>query len=85
MDTKHGAGDVCHQESIGGKQSSTYTFKKGTTGRTVSIYRPGDYCALVEGSDLTDFQVRGSETLRTDGCMLQKDVTQSSMLTPSSR
>lgn len=85
MDTQHGAGDVCHQEAIGGKQSSTYTFEKGTTGRTVLVYRPADYCALVGGGDLTDLQVQGNETLRTDGCMLQKAAIQSSKLSPPTR
>ncbi len=80
MDLVHRAADVCHQESIGGKKTASYTFRKGTSGRTVSLYRPGDYCALDSGSDLSDVSVSGNEALRTDGCVLEKDVSQSTML-----
>jgi hypothetical protein len=85
MDVQHGAADVCHQEAIAAKKSSSYTFPKGTSARTVLLYRPKTYCALVGGSDLSDFQVPGDETLRTDGCVLQKDIAQSSMLNPEAR
>ena len=82
MDVKHGAADVCHEETISARKSSTYIFPKGTTGRSVLLYRPEDYCALTGGSDLTEFKVPGDEALRTDGCVLQKNRTQSSMLRP---
>ncbi len=80
VDMQRGAADVCHQESISARKSATYTFAKNTSDRAILLYRPKDYCALVGNSDLSDLRVAGDEVLRTDGCVLEQDKTENSML-----
>jgi hypothetical protein len=76
----HGASSICHQEQIGSKQAAEYTFAQSTSDRSVLLYRVKELCALPHNSDLFDTRVPGDEVLRTDGCSLEKDSSESSML-----
>jgi hypothetical protein len=80
VDMDHGASSICHQEQIGSKQAAKYTFAQSTSDRSVLLYRVKELCALPHNSDLFDSRVPGDEVLRTDGCSLQQDSSESSML-----
>jgi hypothetical protein len=84
VDMNSGASGVCHEEIIASKQSASYTFADNTRDRSILLYRAMEVCAL-RRSELGDFRVSGDAVLRTDGCVLQKDSSESSMLTPTQR
>jgi hypothetical protein len=80
IDMNHGASNICHQEAIGERKSAEYVFAQNTSDRSVLLYRVKEDCALPHNSDLFDTRVPGNEVLHTDGCTLQQDTNESSML-----
>ncbi len=82
IDMNSGASGVCHEETIASKQSVGYTFASNTSDRTVLLYRAKELCAL-NRSELSELRAPGDATLTTDGCVLQKESSESSSLVPA--
>ncbi len=74
-----GVADLCYQQKIAGKASASYVFAPNTSDRAVLLYRTKEFCALRQ-SGLVNTQVSGNETLKTDGCAMQKETTESSIV-----